>query len=388
MSRRSSKMMMALAQKNKSLREKIKVSEKLKRNIQNIDPDFFPSSDDSNDDFPLSRPVSAKQYFAENNHNIIIPNVGFREDYITLEPSTSKIETVNKIQDNQNSKNWDNISIKSSDLLASGSSAISEYNINPTDDPSSITYSNIAEYYYNNENVTNAIPIMSIGEEQNLSYHQLLPVVPENDNQEIITNSSTVDHVDSTCAVLLKTNDEEILHTTDGYNAANDKPLKTASGNIKDDSVSAPADKRCTNTPHNKIDDGPIKEHIFSFEPSISHYRREHAPNRLYLPSDLSITHLHTDFVEKNPSMICSYDKYRKVLQDLNISFVKLGHEECEECEEFDLHDKTHNKDNIKKDCECCTRWASHIERAERSRNNINMIPTQPTPIPLFTPQT
>ncbi|KAG5866622.1 hypothetical protein JTB14_035099 [Gonioctena quinquepunctata] len=84
------------------------------------------------------------------------------------------------------------------------------------DGPSSITCSNIAEYYYNNENVTNAIPIMSIGEEQNLSYHQLLPVVPENDNQEIITNSSTVDNVDSACAVLLKTNDEEILHTTDG----------------------------------------------------------------------------------------------------------------------------------------------------------------------------
>ncbi|KAG5889200.1 hypothetical protein JTB14_000625 [Gonioctena quinquepunctata] len=487
-------------------------------------------SDVSNDDFPLSRPVSAKQYFAENNHNIIIPNVGFPEDYITLEPSTSKIETVNKIQDNQNSENWDNISIKSSDLLASGSSAISKYNINPTDSPSC---SNIAEYNYNNENVTNAIPIMSIGEEQNLSYHQLLPVVPENDNQEIITNSSTVDNVDSAFAVLLKTNDEGILHTTDGgilhidnketntqeneriramnttqndemneensvalktytktgtirkrekydvplkerkqskiiekrekhhvktpcssscrlscitniseeqrkqlnhffwslndedrkyfmlhhtssqpvkqrtvnesvpsnykrqttffyflknsqgssckvcktfflttlgYNAANDKPLETALGNIKDDSVSGPADKRCTNTPHNKIDDGPIKEHIFSFEPSISHYRREHTPNRFYLPSDLSITHLHTDFVEKNPSMICSYDKYRKVLPDLNISFVKLGHEECEECEEFDSHDKTHNKNNIKKDCECCTRWASHIERAERSR--------------------
>ncbi|KAG5882010.1 hypothetical protein JTB14_005567 [Gonioctena quinquepunctata] len=445
MSRRSSKMMMASAQKNKSLREKIKVSEKLKRNIQNIYPDFFPSSDDSNDDFPLSRPVSAKQYSAENNHNIIIPNVGFAEDYITLEPSTSKIETVNKIQDNQNSENWDNISIESSDSLASGSSAISEYNINPTDGSSSITCSSIAEYYYNNENVTNAIPIMSIGEEQNLSYHQLFLVVPENDNQEIITNSSTVDNVDSACAVLLKTNDEEILHTTDGEilhidnketitqeneqiramnttqndeknkensvalkthtktgtirkrkkydvplkerkqskiiekrkehhvktpcsSSSNDKPLKTAPGNIEDDSVSAQADKRCTNTPHNKIDDGPIKEHIFSFEPSISHYRREHASNRLYLPSDLSITHLHTDFVEKNPSMICSYDKYRKVLQDLNISFVKLGHEECEECEEFDLHDKTHNKDNIKKDCECCTRWASHIERAKRSR--------------------
>lgn len=77
---------MVLAQKNKSLREKFKGSKKLKRDIQNIDPDFFPSSDDSNDDYPLSQRDSAKQYFAENNQNIK-PNVYFPEDYITSEPS-------------------------------------------------------------------------------------------------------------------------------------------------------------------------------------------------------------------------------------------------------------------------------------------------------------
>lgn len=185
MSHRSSKMMMALAQKDKSLREKIKGSKKLKRDIQNIDPDFFPSSDadDSNDDYPLSGRNRAKQYFAENNQNMI-PNVCFTEDYITLEPFTSKIETVNKIQDNQNSDNIDNISIKHSDLLTFGSIPISEYNINPTEDPSPITCPNSVEF--NRQNVNNAIPNMSIGEEQNLSYHQLLPVVAQNHNQDLL----------------------------------------------------------------------------------------------------------------------------------------------------------------------------------------------------------
>lgn len=40
----------------------------------------------------------------------------------------TRIETVNKIQDSQKPENWDNISMKSSDLT-SGSSLISEYNI-------------------------------------------------------------------------------------------------------------------------------------------------------------------------------------------------------------------------------------------------------------------
>lgn len=38
-----------------------------------------------------------------------------------------------------------------------------------------------------------------------------------------------------------------------------------------------------------KIDRGSIRDHDGSFNPSISHYRREHAPERLYLPSDINI---------------------------------------------------------------------------------------------------
>jgi len=36
--------------------------------------------------------------------------------------------------------------------------------------------------------------------------------------------------------------------------------------------------------------------HIESFNPTISHYRREHAPNVRYLPSDVTIIFMHQNF--------------------------------------------------------------------------------------------
>ena len=50
------------------------------------------------------------------------------------------------------------------------------------------------------------------------------------------------------------------------------------------------------------------------FSPTVSHYRREHAPNRLYLSSELTITDMHNDFLKKNPNMKMSYDSYRQVV--------------------------------------------------------------------------
>ena len=42
-------------------------------------------------------------------------------------------------------------------------------------------------------------------------------------------------------------------------------------------------DMRGQSTPPNKLDDNVIISHINSFNPQISHYRREHAPLRRYL---------------------------------------------------------------------------------------------------------
>lgn len=72
-----------------------------------------------------------------------------------------------------------------------------------------------------------------------------------------------------------------------GYDKTNDKVLRTALRS-SENSVIVKKDKRSSKEPHNKIDEDPIRTHINSFQPTISHYRREHAPNRLYLSSDLS----------------------------------------------------------------------------------------------------
>ena len=41
-----------------------------------------------------------------------------------------------------------------------------------------------------------------------------------------------------------------------------------------------------------------ISSHISKFNPCISHYRRKHAPNRLYLPSELNIKVMYDYFKE------------------------------------------------------------------------------------------
>lgn len=115
-----------------------------------------------------------------------------------------------------------------------------------------------------------------------------------------------------------------------------------------------------------KFDKAVLHNHIDSFNPSISHYRREHAPNRKYLPSDITATSMYQDFISKNPTMKCSYDLYRKEIKSKNISFTKLGNEESENCAEFDLHG--HKKENMQPDCSVCKTFSVHIKKAEDSR--------------------
>lgn len=67
-----------------------------------------------------------------------------------------------------------------------------------------------------------------------------------------------------------------------------------------------------------------IVAHIKSFDPEISHYRRAHAPNRLYLPSTLSITNMYQNFLKENENQQVSYDVYRRELNRLNISLLNL----------------------------------------------------------------
>lgn len=52
----------------------------------------------------------------------------------------------------------------------------------------------------------------------------------------------------------------------------------------------------------------------------------------------------------------------------MNISFTKLGHEECEICEAFDVHDNKHSKDSLSSECETCQSWIIHKGNAKKSR--------------------
>lgn len=54
----------------------------------------------------------------------------------------------------------------------------------------------------------------------------------------------------------------------------------------------------------------------------------------------------------------------------MNISFTKLGHEECELCELFDQHDSTHTKQTLNEHniCDVCKKYNLHLEKYINAR--------------------
>ena len=70
----------------------------------------------------------------------------------------------------------------------------------------------------------------------------------------------------------------------------------------------SPKDKRGKKAPPNKTDEDAILHHINSYHPQISHYRREHAPNRRYLESHLSIRNMWRDFCKAKKQV--AYETY------------------------------------------------------------------------------
>lgn len=161
--------------------------------------------------------------------------------------------------------------------------------------------------------------------------------------------------------------------TTLGYKKTNDWIIHSVWANASSkNQVQNDSDRRGRHPP-NKLSNTQIETHIDSFNPSVSHYRRVHAPNRLYLPSDLNVTLMFADFRKKFPDFICSYEKYRKVLKSKNVSFAKLGNEECELCESYHMHNPEHTAESLNEDCEKCCSWKDHIEKAIESRKRYTL---------------
>lgn len=133
--------------------------------------------------------------------------------------------------------------------------------------------------------------------------------------------------------------------------------------------ISVEKNKRGLHLKHTKIDRQAIYDHIQKYHPSVSHYRREHALNKLYLTSDITIKQMHSDFVENNPTIECSYELYRNVVvKEKNISFAHLGNEECEICESFKMHNEAHSIEKLCSDCVNCQQWDRHIKKLNIAR--------------------
>lgn len=120
-----------------------------------------------------------------------------------------------------------------------------------------------------------------------------------------------------------------------------------------------------------------MRDNIFSYNPTISHYRREHAPNVLYLPSDLTLIGMYQAWEEERIEQgkdKGSYSLYCEVAKENKIHFTKLGHEECESCIGFEIHENetNHSRGNLDKedkiDCNVCEVWSKHHKRALMAR--------------------
>lgn len=152
--------------------------------------------------------------------------------------------------------------------------------------------------------------------------------------------------------------------TTLGYNQNNCKAVRNVINmNYRAELIPVSvSDGRGHNPNPKKIQPTRIIDHITSFNPAISHYRREHAPNKKYLPSDLNIRMMYKHYCETDPQTQVSYGFYRKLVKTLNISFTKLGQEECEICEKFIIHNP--QREMIRhRHCQECKDYEEHHER-------------------------
>ena len=103
-----------------------------------------------------------------------------------------------------------------------------------------------------------------------------------------------------------------------------DEVLKTTIQDTSDNIDILQKDMRGKHAPPHETPDKDevfIKEHILKYKPHISHYRREHAPNRLYLPTELSCMDMHKDYLldcEEVNRKPYSYVKYWRVVNSMN----------------------------------------------------------------------
>ena len=163
-----------------------------------------------------------------------------------------------------------------------------------------------------------------------------------------------------------------------------DRVVRTALAKSNDSRADI-CDNRGKHEPGNKKSEeisALVISHIQGYNPCISHYRRSHAPTRLYISPEYTISSMQKDCCEKLPHSLVSYSYYRRKVKSLNISFVKLGEEECESCKLHSINLKDvrlfvkrcrssyrRSRWKEKKECNTCDNYTTHISKAIEARS-------------------
>ena len=105
---------------------------------------------------------------------------------------------------------------------------------------------------------------------------------------------------------------------------------KTSTATTADESVCLLTDGRGRAPALSRICKEPIRAHIKSYHPQVSHYKQEHAPHRRYLESHLTITDMWRDYNESHQKI--SYQTYRKVFECEKITFGQPPQDDCDTC--------------------------------------------------------
>ena len=143
------------------------------------------------------------------------------------------------------------------------------------------------------------------------------------------------------------------------------KVLLTVASKSQGKVLSSP-DKRGKSSLTNRLSDEErknIQAHIMSYSPSCSHYRRVHAPNRVYLSPQLSVAGMYRNYTQDGGK--ASYQTYRKEVTLKNISFAQLGQEECEVCIQYGEHNCSKQDET---NCELCDLYEGHKARSIEAR--------------------
>ena len=134
------------------------------------------------------------------------------------------------------------------------------------------------------------------------------PVRPRNLTKQLRPRQDTRVHTLSSLNCESITVCKTFFLSTLGLNS--DQMIKTALAKRDGNFIRSVPDKRGRHEPVHKLSDSIvacIKNHIMSFGPSISHYRREHAPNRLYLSPEFTIKSMFDDVRRTYPGESIHY---------------------------------------------------------------------------------